>query len=272
MGHALMAFLGVLLTFPLLFNNLAAAQMAPSDQLQVGPPPQRRVEPPALQTSKDDLEKKADDLRGTKDYLDALDYYHAALAKAPDDTSLLNKIGIAELSLHHFAEAKKYFERSVKADKHNANAYNNLGVIEYVDKKYGHAIKHYKKAISLRSDMASYYSNLGSAYFSKKDFEKAIPAYDKAMELDPDVFERSSRNGISAQLAGPEDRAHYNYLMAKLYAKSGSTDRALQYLRKAMEEGYPGIAGVYKDGEFSEVRKDPRFVALMNAKPPGIAE
>jgi tetratricopeptide (TPR) repeat protein len=272
MRQGWMAFLGCVLISPLIFFSSAKAQMAPSDQLQVGPPPQRRVDPPALSTNKEDLEKKGDTLRAEKDYLDALDYYQTALSKESNDSSLLNKIGITELSLHHFPEAKKYFERSVKVDKHNANAYNNLGVIEYVEKKYGRAIKDYKKAIGLRSDMASYYSNLGSAYFSKQDFEKAIPAYDQAMALDPDVFERSSRNGISAQLAGPEDRAHYNYVMAKLYAKTGATDKALLYLRKAMEEGYPGIGSVYKDGEFSQVRKDPRFVALMNAKPPGISE
>jgi len=267
-----MAFLGCILISPLVFSNVARAQMAPSDQLQVGPPPQRRVEPPALETSKEDLEKKGDELRAEKDYLDALDYYRTALSKDQNDSTLLNKIGIAELSMHHFSEAKKYFEHSVKADKHNANAYNNLGVIEYVDKKYGRAIKDYKKAIALRSDMASYYSNLGSAYFSKQDFDKAIATYDQAMALDPDVFERSSRNGISAQLAGPDDRAHYNYVMAKLYARTGATDKALLYLRKAMEEGYPGIGSVYKDGEFTQVRKDPRFLALMNAKPPGISE
>jgi len=52
----------------------------------------------------------------------------------------------------------------------------------------------------------------------------------------------------------------------------GSFERSLQYLRKAMEEGYKEIKMVYKDSEFSDLRKDPRFAQLMAAKPPAIPE
>jgi hypothetical protein len=60
--------------------------------------------------------------------------------------------------------------------------------------------------------------------------------------------------------------------MAKLYAKAGVTDRSLQHLRRALEEGYKKIDDVYKDAEFSEVRKDPRFTQLMSGHPPVIPE
>jgi hypothetical protein len=39
-----------------------------------------------------------------------------------------------------------------------------------------------------------------------------------------------------------------------------------------MEDGYKDIRNVYKDNEFSEVRKDPRFTELMASKPVGIPE
>ena len=143
-------------------------------------------------------------------------------------------------------------------------------MIHYIAKKYGKAIKLYERAIALRKDAASYYSNLGAAYFSKSDFEKAVVAYHQALELDPDVFERTSHTGVSAQMSKPEDRAHYDYVVAKLYAKMGVADRSLEYLRKALEEGYKDIGNVYKDAEFASLRKDPRFTALMSAKVPGI--
>jgi tetratricopeptide (TPR) repeat protein len=256
----------------MLFSQSSYAQVPAPEQIQVGPPPMHRVEPPPAQADPADLEKRGDELRASKYYLDALDYYNAALAKKPNNALLLNKLGIAELQLHHWKEAKKAFERSIKADKNYADAYNNLGVVEYIEKKYGKAIKRYTKAIDLRQDAASYFSNLGAAYFSKREFDKAVLAYSHAVELDPDVFERTSQAGVSAQLPSPEDRAHYNYVMAKLYAKMGATERALQYLRRAMEEGYKKIDDVYKDGEFVELRKDKRFEALMASRPPAISD
>ncbi len=207
-----------------------------------------------------------------KNFLDAVDYYQAALKSESGNASLINKIGICQLMMQHYREAKKSFERAIKADRKHADAYNNLGVIYYAQHNYNGAIKHYEKAISLNDDAASYYNNLGAAYFAKKQFEKAIANYSKAVQLDPDVFERSSHAGVQAQLPSPADRAHYDYVLAKLYARTGVPDRSLHYLKKAMEEGYKDINNVYKDNEFSTLRKDARFAELMASKPVPIQE
>jgi len=249
--------------------TLSAASWAQvSEQVQVKPPLIRSVEPPAPDASAADLESRADQLRGSKLYLDALDYYRAARAKAPHSASLLNKIGITELMMQRYREAKKSFDQAVKTDAAYADAYNNRGVVYYEEKKFGAAVKEYRRAIALDSDSASFFSNLGAALFSRKEFEAAVQAYQRALELDPDVFERTSRVGVQAQLPSPEDRAHYDYTVAKLYAKMGLPDRSLEYLRKAMEEGYKDFKNVYKDVEFSELRKDKRFAELVALKMP----
>lgn len=250
-----------------LFSNsiLLCAQSAPSEQLQIAPPPMRRADPPSPNAAADALDSRGDELRSTKAYLDALDYYRAALTKKPSSAPLYNKIGITELMLQHFKEAQKSFERATKLDRGFGDAYNNLGVIHYERKKYDRAIKLYEKAISLRPDTASYYGNIGAAYFAKKDWEKSTAAYSQAVQLDPDIFDRVSRTGVIGQISSPEDRAHFEYVLAKLYAKNGLADRSLQCLRKAIEEGYKGITEVYKDAEFTELRKDPRFTELMSS-------
>jgi tetratricopeptide (TPR) repeat protein len=240
--------------------------------VQISPPTLRHAEPPPPNASVEELEKKGDELRGEKAFLDALDYYRAAIAKQPSIAELHNKAGITELMMQRYKESGKDFERAIHYDHNYADAVNNLGVIYYEDKKYNKAIKQYEKALRLRPDFASFYINLGAAYFSKKEFEEASTAYAKALDIDPDIMERSSHNGISAQLPSPDDRARYDFIVAKLCAERGDQDRALQHLRRAMEEGYKGIDDVYKDPGFAGLRKDNRFTELMAARPPGIPE
>ena len=248
----------------------SSAQISHSEQVQVKPPLLRTVDPPAPDATAAELETRGDQLRSSKLFLDALDYYHAALAKKSNDARLLNKVGITHLMMQRYKDARKAFEQAIKADLKYADAYNNLGVVLYEEKKYGPAIKQYRKAIEADSSSASFFSNLGAAHFSKREFEAAVMAYQHALELDPDVFERTSRGGVQAQLPSPEDRARYDYTVAKLYAKMGASERSLEYLKKAMEDGYKDLKNVYKDQEFSELRKDPRFAELMVAKAPAL--
>lgn len=254
------------------FSTALSAQVAYSEQVQIKPPLIRLTDPPPADATAADLQARADELRSEKLYLDALDYYHAALTKEPHSAGLLNKIGITELMMQRYHEAKKSFEQSIKADRMFADAYNNLGVVFYEERKYAAAVKEYRHAILTDANSASFYSNLGAALFAKRDFEPAVLAYQKAVELDPDVFERTSRGGVQAQLPSPEDRARYDYTVAKLYAKMGFSDRSLEYLRKAMEEGYKDFKNVYKDAEFAEIRKDKRFTELVSTKYPALPE
>jgi tetratricopeptide (TPR) repeat protein len=248
------------------------AQASHSEQVLIKPPLLRLVDPPSKDATPEQLETRADELRTAKLYLDALDYYRAALAKEPKSARVLNKIGITELMMQRYRDAKRSFDLAIHADRKFADAYNNLGVVYYEAQKYSAAVKEYQRAIALDGDSASFYNNLGAAFFAKKDFEPSVKAYQRAMELDPDVFDRTSRGGVQAQLPSPEDRARYDYTVARLYAKMGFSERSLEYLRKAMEEGYKDFKNVYKDAEFAELRKDKRFTDLMAMKIPSLQE
>jgi len=260
-----------LLVVALLLLPSLEAQSKP-ETVEVTPPLVRHAAPPSSTTSPVELEQRGDELRAEKSYLDALDYYRAAMAKDQSDAGLWNKSAITELFLQRFKDARKELEHATHLDPEFADAFNNLGVVFYLEKKYANAIKWYDKAIKIRPDSASYYSNLGAAYFSKKDFQKATFAYNRAVQLDPAVFENSSHVGIAAQMSSPEDRAHFEYVLAKLFAKQGDSDRSLLYLKRALEEGYKGIDNVYKDPEFERLRSDVRFTQLMAARPPAIPD
>jgi tetratricopeptide (TPR) repeat protein len=246
-----------------------------ADPVQVKPPLLRTIDPPSPDATASDLEMRADDLHAQKLYFDAIDYYRAALGKTGagnGQAKILNKICRTQLVMTRWHDGQKSCQQAIKADREMPDPYNNLGVAYYEEKRYGAAIKQYHKAIELDNTAASFYSNLGAALFAKKSFEESAKAYQRALELDPDVFERSSRQGVQAQVPRPEDRARYDYTVAKLYARMGYSERSLEYLRKAMEEGYKDFKNVYKDEEFAQLRKDKRFTELMAMKNPALPE
>ncbi len=216
-----------------------------------------------------ELEREGDQLRAEKRYLDAVDYYNAALGKQA--TAILwNKKGIALLFLQHNKEAEKCFQQALKLDKNSAEGMNNLGFIAQMEKRYNKAIKYYNKALVIRPNSPTFHYNLGAAYFSKHDFAKASQEYHTAYQLDPDIFQRVSKTGVMAQSSSPEDRAAFSFMVARMYAEAGDVDHSLEYLRKAMEEGYKNINKVYTDSEFASLRTDKRFTELMAQKPQAI--
>jgi tetratricopeptide (TPR) repeat protein len=250
-----------------------------------------RVGPPPQSASATQLEIQADKLRADKAYADAIDYYRAAIKKAPA-AGLWNKIGITELQLDRHQDAIKSFNHAIKLDPKLAEAYNNRGAVYYIagaqkqslaerkgksvprgaKNNYHKAVSQYQKALAIREDNATYHSNLGTAYFALRDFPAAINEYVRAMQIDPEVFEHHSQTGIAARMSSPEDRAYYSFVLARLYAKAGDLDHSLEYLRRAMEDGYQEIDSVYQDQEFAVLRKDPRFAALMSSKPAAIPQ
>ena len=222
----------------------------------------RQPLPPPAGASARDLEKDGDELRSKKAFIDAIDYYRAAMKQA-DSAELHNKTGIAYLQLLQRKVAEKEFNHAIKMNHGYAEAVNNLGVIFYMRKKYDKAIKEYEQALKLNDRAAPFHSNLGMAYFEKKEFERASAELMRALELDPQIFDRQALGGIAARMASPEDRARYAYTLARIYARQGINDRSLEYLKKAVEEGYAHINDVYKDEVFVQLRKDPRFAAVM---------
>jgi tetratricopeptide (TPR) repeat protein len=206
-----------------------------------------------------DLEKAGDLARTHKDWDTAIDYFRAAIRRSPKNALLYNKMGLAQLQSEDLAGARASFERASKINPSYVEAVNNIGAVEYKRKNYKAATKYFKKAVALEETRATFHVNLGAAWFSQKKLDRAIAEYTRAMELDPEAFRTENKTGIAAQIASPEERAQYSYLLAKAYAKRGDVDGCLQCLKKAKEDGYRNLANVYKDEEFSQLRGNPKL-------------
>jgi len=209
-------------------------------------------------------EQRGDILMARKMYREAVE----AFAQGdPKDPVLRNKMGIAYHQMMDLAKARKCYEQAIKLKSSYHEAVNNLGTIFYVQKNYRRAISQYKKALRIAPDQASVHSNLGTAYFARKQMDLAIEEFRKAIQLDPDVFEHHSSYGVILQERTVEDRAKFHYSMATLYASQGRNDLAIQYLRKAIEEGYKERKKLGEDPAFVALRDMEEFKQLLTLEP-----
>lgn len=199
-----------------------------------------------------------------KMYREAIDMYRQG---APNSPVLANKIGIAFHQMLDFDLAKRYYELAIKLNPHYAEAINNLGTIYYGRKSYRRAIGYYKKALRYSSPSASIYANLGVAYFARHDYKHASQWYERALQLDPDIFEHHNSVGVLMQERTLSDLALFHLYLAKLYAKSGEKDRAILYLRKALEEGVKDRQKIPDMPEFALLKKDTAFRQLLAQNP-----
>jgi tetratricopeptide (TPR) repeat protein len=205
------------------------------------------------------LENAGDDARAKKDFVQAIDYFRAAIKKDKKNSVLYNKLGLAELKNNDLRGARQDFDKSVKLNLKYSEAVNNIGAVEFMRKNYGAAAKYFKKAVALEETRATFHVNLGAAWFSQKKVERSVMEYARALELDPDALRQNAKVGIAAQISSPEERAQYSYMLAKIYAKRGDTEGCLQCLKRAKEDGYRNLANVYKDEEFVRIRDNPRL-------------
>ena len=229
--------------------------------------PPTQVEPGSVSTVPSEPlspEKRGDILMARKMYREAAETYKEV---KPDSAVKQNKIGIAYHQMLKLEIAKRYYERAIKIDPKYAEAINNLGTVYYSRKSYVRSIRFYRRALRLSPNSASVYSNLGTAYFARKDYKKASETYQKALALDPEVFEHRSTWGVLLQERSVEERAKFHYYLAKTYAQAGMNDRALLYIRKALEEGFTERKKLMEDPEFVSLRKLPEFQELLTMEP-----
>ncbi len=142
-----------------------------------------------------------------------------------------------------------------------------MGTVYYAQKKYRSAINRYRAALKIKPDAASYYSNLGTAYFARKEYKKAALSYQTAVKLDPDIFENHSTFGTTLQERSVAEFAKFHYYLARTYAKAGQNDRALLYIRKALEEGFRDRKLFMEEPEFEALRTTQEFKELMILEP-----
>ncbi len=212
--------------------------------------------PPAVNLSP---EVRGDLAMAHQQYLAAIDAYRQAPA---DSAAIWNKLGMAYHHLFAMDEARRDYEQALRLRPDFPEAINNLGAVFYAKKDYRKAEKYYRKALALDPKSAAIYSNIGTASFALGKVEDGIEAYRAAFALDPRVFDTSSIVLVDEALPA-HDRAQQDYCLAKLFAQSGKNRQALDFLRKALNEGFADRRKILEDQNLASLRDTPEFNLLM---------
>jgi len=203
-----------------------------------------------------------------RNYREAVESYSQGPA---NDPTLRNKMGIAYHQLGQLENSRKEYLAALQLRPVYMEAANNLGTIEYSKKNFRHAISWYHRALKMEGDStrtASVHMNLGMAWFARKNYDKANLSFQTALRLDPEVFEHRGTVGQIVGERNVEERSRFHFNMAKLYARQGRNDLAIQYLRKSLEEGYKDRKTPWsEDSAFAALRQLPEFQQLMTIEP-----
>ena len=210
---------------------LAALLLAPSAFLAQTPTQTAEAGGATLQPASLPIPQPAPEALG--DALMAHHRYQAAIEaykQAPQNSATVwNKMGIANQMLFNLPEATRCYQASLKIDPKNVNVLNNLGTDLLAQHKY----------------------------------EKGWEVYKSALAIDPQIFDRSSGPRVENP-ASVEQRGAMNYYMAKGCVRAGKTDRAIEYLRMALNEGFTNPKKIAADSEFAGLHGIPAFEQLIS--------
>lgn len=203
---------------------------------------------------------------GIGDLMMARGRYLAAIRvfeQLPQTAIILNKTGIACEHMLMFDRARTSFEGALKINPSYAEAYNNLGTLAHSQGDLGRAEKMYRKSLKLKPRAANTMQNLGALYYAERKYKKGDDAYKKALAIDPEILEHSAHTGIPANSkANVASELHYH--MAMTYAQAGSRAMALDYLRKAIGEGFNDRNRLLHDKEFADLRTTDVFLKMVD--------
>ncbi len=119
-----------------------------------------------------------------------------AVRNAPDDDSLLARLGLYYQEAERLEESLEVLKRAIKINPDYAEAHNYVGVSLYKSGRIEEAIEAFNESIGLDKDYAMAMNNLGNCYLALRQYERSAEEYQKAIALDDHLA--SAYNGLAA--------------------------------------------------------------------------
>jgi len=203
--------------------------------------------------------------------------FNRTIQMDPENEFAVNKLGDSYKRSGRLAEAKKMYTRATMINPHSAHAFNNLAGIVTQEGDSAGAMKLYERALLASNSEATIHYNLGILLQSMGRLEEAAASYDKALELEGDHYDAAMNLSLTyfalgrreeaeaklkSMLASKPDDPIICYNLACFKSRSGRTDRALHWLKKAVDLGFNDWDTLATDPDLANLRSTPGFLAL----------
>jgi len=177
-------------------------------------------------------------------YPEAVRHYTEALRMNPDWDGALYNLGNALSALGQFEEAVEQYRKALAISPNDAEIHNNLGNALFKIGKIDEALNHYQQAVGIKPAFVTALLNLAKACAAKDEYETARSYFRKAAALEP-------------------DHPEIYYHIAATFAKQNSISDSVEWLEKAVRQGFNNWTFFKKDANFDLVRQSSDYKKLM---------
>lgn len=209
-------------------------------------------------------EELGDILAARQRYQAAIEAYKKA---SQDSAEVWNKMGIAYQMMYDLADASKCYLASLKINPHNPSVINNLGTTFDSLKQYSDAERMYRRALKIEPRSAVILKNLGTSQMAQHRYKQGWQSYQAALAINAHIFEDQT----GPQVGNPttaQNRGAMNFYMAKSCVRAGMNQRAIEFLRIALNEGFTSPKKIIADREFAVLHGIPAFEQMIAMQSP----
>jgi TolB-like protein/Tfp pilus assembly protein PilF len=209
---------------------------------------------------------------GDNDLATAAWHFERALALDPADLGVLNTSALLLESLGRLDDALALAKVLVRRDPVNVSALFNLGLYQRYAGQLDAATATYRTVLSLVPGRGNAHAQLGSALLLKGDAKSALGEIEQEtieswkmfglpMAYHALVRKADSDAALAALINKHEKDAPYN--IAYVQAFRGDSDKAFEWLDKAVEYNDSGLADVVSENLFGKIHSDPRWLPFL---------
>lgn len=206
----------------------------------------------------------------------ALGYIDQALAMDSINTSYLKQRADLLYESQRIYEAILDVNDVITLEPDDAVAYHRRAWYKIAMKDYEGAVDDEIMALALAPDEAFYYVTRGNCYtllnlpeLARKDYEKAIALEQKPADYQCvqyaylGIGDKEKAVAVNDSILKRDDNAGAYYDAACLYARMKDTDKALEYLKTALEKGYLNFGHMAQDYDMDALRDLPEYKQMV---------